>query len=165
MKKKYLVIIILIFLLASAGYVYNKETNSPITNDKVIDNKITKVKQVENLKNITSYFGELLSTSKGKANGIAQASFKNNQYQLVARFQDLPDLQGTDFYEGWIVRKGLKFDVISTGKATKENGEFINTYSTNIDLTDHDFYVLTLEPNDGDPAPAEHILEGTLKLK
>lgn len=39
----------------------------------------------------------------------------------------------------------------------------MNTYSSGEDLTDHNFYVLTIEPDDGNPAPADHIVEGTLK--
>ena len=77
-------------------------------------------------------------------------------------FENLPNPVGTDFYEGWIVRKGLRFDVISSGRVEKVGGVYTNTYSSGQDLTDHDFYVLTIEPDDGDPAPAGHILEGTL---
>jgi hypothetical protein len=118
------------------------------------------------------WYGELTDVTAGKniqgiitknnAKGIAKASFTNEKYALLVTFENLPEPQGTDFYEGWIVRKGINFDVISTGKAVKVEGAYVNSYMSSQDLTDHTFYVLTIEPDDGNPAPAGHILEGTL---
>ncbi len=102
----------------------------------------------------------------GLSAGIAMAGFWNeqDQYQISAEFQNLPDPVGDDFYEGWIVRRGINFSVISTGELIKEtDGVWTNIYSAEEDLLDHSFYVLTLEPNDGDPAPADHILEGVMR--
>jgi len=101
-------------------------------------------------------------STDGKSSGTAKASFKDDAYSLLATFQDLPESQGTDFYEGWVVRKGLRFSVISTGKIEKVDGVYTNMYLSGEDLTDHDFYVLTIEPDDNNPAPADHILEGTM---
>ena len=122
---------------------------------------------------IYQFRGELFDVTDGatvtgvntgnKATGEAQANFEDGEYSLKATFKDLPDPQGTDFYEGWVVRKGLSFSVISTGRAEKVDGEYQNIYKSQEDLLDHDFYVLTIEPDDGDPEPAEHILEGTMK--
>ncbi|PCI19191.1 hypothetical protein COB64_04080 [Candidatus Wolfebacteria bacterium] len=97
----------------------------------------------------------------GNSSGFAQVGYDGSKYSLRATFENLPDPQGTDFYEGWVVRKN-PFDVISTGVVEKIDGTYINTYMSEKDLTDHNFYVLTIEPDDGDPAPAEHIAEGTL---
>ena len=108
------------------------------------------------------YTGSLEDVSGGSSSGVAQASFKDGKYMMLATFTDLPDPTGTDFYEGWVVRKGENMDVISSGKAEKVNGVYTNSFMSNLDLTDHTFYVLTLEPDDGDPAPAAHILEGTM---
>ncbi|MBT3816909.1 MAG: hypothetical protein HOE80_03425 [Candidatus Magasanikbacteria bacterium] len=99
--------------------------------------------------------------TEGTSSGFAQAVF-NNTYTLQAVFEGLPDPEGTDFYEGWIVRREGSFNVISTGKASKIDGVYKNVYESEKDLSDHTFYVLTIEPDDGDPAPAEHILEGVL---
>jgi len=38
----------------------------------------------------------------------------------------------------------------------------MNNFTSDIDYSSYDFYVLTLEPNDGDPAPADHIVEGAV---
>jgi len=101
--------------------------------------------------------------TKGESSGLAKANYKDGQYNLLATFENLPDPVGSDFYEGWIVRKGLNFDVISSGALEKIDGVYTNTYVSGQDLTDHSFYVLTLEPDDGNPAPADHILEGVMQ--
>lgn len=85
---------------------------------------------------------------------------ETNQFELLAEMTNLPDPTGTDFYEGWIVRRGAEMSVLSTGRAVKRGASYINAFQADTDFTDHDFYVLTLEPDDGDPAPAAHILEG-----
>ncbi len=52
---------------------------------------------------------------------------------------------------------------MSTGPAEILEYTYINIFTSSTDYSDHDFYVLTLEPDDGNTAPDEHILEGTLK--
>ncbi len=106
--------------------------------------------------------GSLSDVSNGVGSGTASARFENGKYTLVADMKNLPDPQDDYFYEGWIVRQGVNLSVVSTGEAVKQDGKYINVYETNKDLSDHLHYVLTLEPNDGDPAPAGHILEGNL---
>lgn len=107
--------------------------------------------------------GVLQDVSGGNSSGDAKAKFADGVYTLVAIFEGLPEPQGTDFYEGWIVRRGSDMSVISTGIVDIEEIGFVDHYISNDDLLDHDFYVLTLEPDDGDPAPAAHILEGVLQ--
>lgn len=107
------------------------------------------------------YSGELKDVSGGNASGTASFSFKDGTYNMLATFANLPELTNDDFYEGWVVRKS-PFEFISSGKLEKANGTYSNAYSSGKDLTDYNFYVLTLEPNDGDPAPAKHIVEGTM---
>lgn len=121
---------------------------------------------------VYQYSGQLADVTEGKtirgistdgeSSGIAKANFKDSAYSLLVTFENLPDPQGTDFYEGWVVRKGSQFSVISTGEVEKIDEVYTDTYLSGKDLTDHDFYVLTLEPDDGNPAPASHILEGTM---
>jgi len=110
------------------------------------------------------YNAVLEDVSGGNATGEAGASYKFESYKLYAKFENLPHLDDDYFYEGWVVRQS-PLSVVSTGEAKRNLGEYINSFNTDEDLTDHDFYVLTLEPNDGDPAPAEHILEGTMTNK
>ena len=70
----------------------------------------------------------------------------------------MPEPEPGFFYEGWVVR-AEPFNFISTGVASLDE----NVFEADQDLTDHDLYVLTIEPDDGDPAPAAHILEGTMR--
>ncbi len=105
----------------------------------------------------------LADVTGGGSYGIARSAYINNHYTIVADMGNVPVPADGYFYEGWIVRRGSDMSVISTGAAVKVNDKLINVYSSATNLSDHDFYVLTLEPDDGDPAPAEHILEGTLK--
>ena len=44
-----------------------------------------------------------------------------------------------------------------------EDGIYSNSFSTEKNYLEYDFYVLTIEPDDGDPAPDKHILEGTME--
>ncbi len=99
------------------------------------------------------------------ASGFAKAAYtKQDGYQLHAVLDKLDDPKIDDFYEGWVVRKS-PFAFISTGKLTKESdGKWHNKYASDIDYTDYDFYVLTLEPNDGNDAPADHIVEGDVTI-
>ncbi len=105
----------------------------------------------------------LADVTGGESFGLARSTFENGRYKLVVSMGNLPELENDYFYEGWVVRRGDDFSVISTGPAEKTTDGFINVYESAQDLSDHDFYVLTLEPDDGDPAPAEHILQGTFK--
>ena len=100
------------------------------------------------------------SFATGDIAGIAQAKFEAGEYTMLAEFDELPDPVGDDFYEGWVVRPN-PLSVISTGPLTRsETGVYTNSFTTKQNLLDHTRYVLTLEPNDGDPAPADHIVEG-----
>jgi len=95
------------------------------------------------------------------ASGYATASYDNeNGYILHGNFKWLSDPIGDDFYEWWVVRKS-PFAFISTGKLVKKaDGNYHDNFESSLDYSEYDFYVLTLEPNDWDDAPADHILEG-----
>lgn len=98
----------------------------------------------------------------GEATGIAKSNWDGNQYLMFATFENIPDPQGEDFYEGWVVQRE-PFMFISTGVVEQVDGSYTNAYRSDQDLTSYDFYVLTIEPNDEDPAPADHIVEGEMK--
>ncbi|MFH1508835.1 MAG: anti-sigma factor [bacterium] len=110
------------------------------------------------------YEGTLEDVSDSNATGFVKADFTNNTYMLLATFENLPDLEEGYFYEGWVVRNS-PLSVVSTGKVEKKDDVYTNMYSSAQGLIDHKFYVLTLEPDDGDLAPADHILEGNLSKK
>ena len=101
------------------------------------------------------------TTTSQDATGSAYAYYKDNIYWLNATFTGLQDPESDDFYEGWIVQQS-PFKVLSTWKLEKQAWAYVNKFSSDIDLRSYDFYVLTLEPNDDNSAPADHIFEGTI---
>lgn len=113
---------------------------------------------------VYQYEGTLVDVAGGSSSGTAKSTFDAGAYMLMATVEDLPALKDGFFYEGWVVRQS-PFDFISTGVITQgADGVWVNTYQSTTDYTDYDFYVVTLEPDDGDPAPAAHITEGTMLL-
>ena len=114
--------------------------------------------------NVRDWFAAALAdVTGGTSFGIAHSQYVSGTFTLVVEMGNLPEPTSGYFYEGWLVRRGEAFSIVSTGRAQKTEDGFVNVYLSGTDLTDHDFYVLTLEPDDGDAAPTEHILEGTLK--
>lgn len=108
--------------------------------------------------------GALADVTGGGSFGLAHVQLVDGQFTLIAKLGGLPDPADGYFYEGWLVRRGAELSVVSTGRALRADEDwYLNVFHSPTDLLDHDFYVLTLEPDDGDPAPAEHILEGTIK--
>ncbi len=96
-----------------------------------------------------------------EATGVVSATLKDNEYYLLSEMKDLPVAPDGYFYEGWLVREE-PFRYESTGKLEMIDDTYTNIFGSTKDLSDHEFYVLTLEPDDSDPAPADHILEGLL---
>lgn len=156
----------IIILLAVVGaFVWNKEDTAPNREPKESGEEqatMSAVRYVGTLADVTEGNDVRGINTEGDSTGLAQAVYKDGSYELTVAFENLPDPVGDDFYEGWVVRKGVNSNVISSGALKKVDGFYVNNFGSDEDLTDHDFYVLTLEPNDGDPAPADHILEGTL---
>ncbi len=103
---------------------------------------------------------DLKDVAKSGATGKAWLVFKDGKTYHRVTSPNLPALTNDDFYEGWIV-KGL-FSIVSSGKMEFDSArnEWILDYVTDGDKTDHKTIVITQEPNDGDPAPAKHIIEG-----
>ena len=101
--------------------------------------------------------------TEGNATGDASFSYTEGEFSLTTTMTNLPEPLNGDFYEGWLVRQD-PFKFISTGKAIESDEIYFNRFTSETDYSEYTQYVLTLEPDDGDPAPADHILEGTLSL-
>lgn len=103
-------------------------------------------------------------STAGNGSGVAKAVFGNGTFMMSAEFSNLPDPINGYFYEGWLVSPSSG-NFFSTGVVEKDNsGNYIDTYTDSTDYTSsHNKYVLTLEPDDDDPAPADHIVEGSMK--
>jgi len=188
MNKKHWMVLLLVLILGFGTFflLQNKEGEDMDTeietNEEIIElnreDSAIPIKVEEKVERVSEFIynweGELEDVTKGadvlgvntggNSTGIAKAGFDNG-YKMMATFEGLPDPNGTDFYEGWVVRRSGGFNVISSGKLEKIDGKYVNTFESEEDLTDHNFYVLTIEPDDGNPAPADHVLEGTLEKK
>ncbi len=105
----------------------------------------------------------LADVTGGDSFGLAYAHFEDGTYTIISKMGNLPEPAQGYFYEGWLVRRGDDFSVLSIGPAVKIEKGYMNVYQSPTDLSDHAFYVLTLEPEDTNPAPEEHILEGSFR--
>lgn len=168
MKHHHGLIAIIILIAAGLFFLYPKTGDAPSDNPPMDDrNAASPMADESDMKEEpavqSKILGDLKDVSGGTAHGEAMATFNGETYVLDAAFEGLPDPEGTDFYEGWVVRRGDDMSVISTGRAENEgNTLYTNVFSSEENLMDHDYYVLTLEPDDGDPAPATHILDGVM---
>ena len=171
--KKLLVLIVLV-VIALLGYYLIFSGDSPDKNmardmeeNEVSEDTsrlpVTEEKTEEMMEISLPYQGTLKDVTGGNASGIAKSGIFEGEYYLSVTFENLPELDPGYFYEGWVVRKS-PFDFISTGVLTQTDGQWINMYmSSDTGLVGYPDYVLTLEPDDGDPDPAGHVLEGTME--
>ncbi len=189
MNRNLLIIVLTIIVLGGGAFIFLNSNGSILNLGKNLEvsreNEMTgppqEDKMVKELDEKTAmemktllyqYSGELSDvtdggkirgiTTNGQALGVAKSNYDGEQYLLLATFENLPNPQGDDFYEGWIVQKD-PFMFLSTGIVKEIDGVYTNAYKSGEDLTNYNFYVLTIEPNDGDPAPADHIVEGTMQ--
>ena len=162
MKKQFISVGILIVLFISTTASFAAED---VMMDKKSDDSMMMHKNT--IVDVTAgkEFRGVITSSD--AAGYAKAYYtEEDWYILHAKINWLTQPEWDDFYEWWVVRKS-PFAFISTWKLLQAeivNGHYENNFSSTIDYTDYDFYVLTLEPNDGNDAPADHILEGNIAV-
>ena len=94
----------------------------------------------------------------GEGFGEVRYGLNGEDFVLEGEMNNIPDPAGDEFYEGWLV-KSQPFSFVSTGALVKEGDQYVNRFVSETDYSDFDKYVLTIEPNDGDTRPAEHVLE------
>ena len=166
-----LALIVTAAVLTAGYFVLASDNNEPIEQAQIedvtsnapedtqaIEEPTVEYQQEAILDDVTNAENLLGVQFDGTSRGIARALVNESEYVLVAEFENLPELDDSLFYEGWVV--GGAEGIVSTGALVLENGIFTNTYTDERDLSDSKRYVLTLEPNDGDPAPADHVVEG-----
>ena len=103
----------------------------------------------------------LSDVSGGSGSGAATREIEDGFFRHVAKGY-MPVPREGYFYEGWLVRQS-PFDFFSTGNMVQnESGEWVLEWFGEFgqDYADYPGVVITLEPDDGDPDPADHILEG-----
>ncbi|MCA9371204.1 MAG: anti-sigma factor [Candidatus Peregrinibacteria bacterium] len=108
-------------------------------------------------------YGAMTGVGDANANGVTQAhQFDDGRYLHTISLNIEPAPDGY-FYEGWLV-KGPS--VISTGHLTNPFADVRHNlrFESDTDYTGYLTVVVTLEPDDGNPAPADHVAEGKLKV-
>lgn len=104
----------------------------------------------------------LADVTGGSSYGIAHIKVENGMSRLFATFGGLPEPTDGSFYEGWLVKRGDGMRIIDLGKITLINPDANLTYATKTNLSEYDFFVVTLQsPNQR--VPGEHILEGMFR--
>ena len=96
--------ILIIVIIILGVLIFNFVT--PNQNEESINEVISNVKTIPESINY-QYSGILEDVTGGNSTGLGQAEFENSEYNLLVTTTNLPDLQGTNFYEGWVVRKGI----------------------------------------------------------
>jgi len=100
----------------------------------------------------------LKDVSGGQAIGTAWRHFDESKFTHKVKVSKLTDLEKGFFYEGWLVGETGFF---STGRMGAVDGEGTLYYTSDEDKSAYRGVVVTLEPEDGDPAPADHVVEGS----
>ncbi|MFC1645074.1 anti-sigma factor [Patescibacteria group bacterium] len=106
--------------------------------------------------------GVLADVTGGNSSGTAYV-LRDNQIIYHTVTANLPDPQGNNKYEGWLVKKGIVPKFFSTGVMQKDSdGNYALSY-TSTDLSEgYDFVVIT-EETVVDKNPEKHIIEGTVE--
>lgn len=106
----------------------------------------------------------LTDVTNGTSGGTGLILRENNELKHTV-IADLPELEGLQFYEGWLVQQSPRLQFFSTGKMEKrEDGSFGLSFITEDPNTTepfptYNFVVITLEEVD-DGQPERHIIEG-----
>lgn len=102
----------------------------------------------------------LSAVGNSHAEGAATSDYVDGTFRhlIVATLPDPPEGY---FYEGWLVRS-RPFNFFSTGNLIQhvDDLKWYLVYESDDDKRDYNKVIVTLEPNDGNLAPAEHVLEG-----
>jgi len=154
MNKKILIPIILVIVGVAFAYFVN--TSDPVIEDDSDESVMEQIN--EGNRSISDLnTADLLDVTGGNASGKATMFEEVGIFYLNVEMSDLPDPEKGFFYEGWLVGPE---GVVSTGETEKDGELTKNSFTSSRNYTDATQYVLTIEPDDGDPAPADHVLEG-----
>ena len=105
----------------------------------------------------------LLGIGDFHGSGTASSQFVDGKFQHVI-VASLPSPSEGYTYEGWLIRS-KPFDFFSTGRLI-QHADDLKWYlllEFAEDRRDYKKVVVTLEPNDNNPAPADHVLEGVFE--
>lgn len=101
----------------------------------------------------------LEDVSDGQMTGEAKRAFSDGKFYHKVEASGLRNLEKGFYYEGWLME--LDGSYISTGRMETDafgNGKLY--YMASSDKSEYSKVIVTLEPEDGNSQPAEHLLEG-----
>ncbi|MBI5370184.1 anti-sigma factor [Candidatus Uhrbacteria bacterium] len=105
----------------------------------------------------------LADVTGGGSFGLAFMTREDGSSIVVAKMGNLPTAPEGAHYEGWLVHRGDTLRAVDTGGVTVQGDQVINAFQSAEDLSDFNFYLLTLEASDNNATPGTHVLEGILK--
>lgn len=120
-------------------------------------------KEIDSVLSLTGEKAELKSVIGGQIRGEAKRAFSDGKFYYRALISGLNLTEKGFYYESWLKKKD---EFISTGRVEVNNlGKGFVYYTVSANRSDYSEAIITLEPEDGNPAPAKHILEGEFEVK
>ena len=109
--------------------------------------------------------GPITGVEGAPANGVAQAHYFDSGVFFHTAQINIESPEEGFFHEGWLVNPETK-EVISTGHLRSLMGDTRHRlqFESDRDLRAFSKVVVTLEPDDGNPAPASHVAEGIFRV-
>jgi hypothetical protein len=108
--------------------------------------------------------GAMAGVEGTPANGVTDAHFFEDGTYVMGIQLNIERPSDGYFYEGWLVRENPK-DTMSVGHLKSLFGDVRHflKFKDERDLRAYTKVIVTLEVDDGNPAPARHVAEGVLK--
>jgi hypothetical protein len=125
-----------------------REQLDPITAREIDEN--IKFSKATNLYNAVGH-GEKL--------GTVQSFYVDEQLSLKITIGGIPDLAGTDYFEGWLIQN-KPFRSVSLGRFFTNGAGWKLLYRTKTDYSGYPIVVVTREHDDGIRAPGDLVMEG-----
>ncbi|MEK7452460.1 MAG: hypothetical protein AAB664_03905 [Patescibacteria group bacterium] len=107
--------------------------------------------------------GALADVTGGTSFGLVHTQMQTGRFTLIATLGGLPKTANGAFYQSWLVKRGSAMQLIPTGIVEAAADHFVNAYVTTTNLSDYNFYVVTLQSKSDELIPGEPILEGEIR--
>lgn len=126
--------------------------------EPMTDEEISQMREeIEGVLSIEGETTSLRDVSGRQVTGEAKRAFSEGKFYYQVNASGLMPVEKGFYYQGWLEKDG---DYLSTGRVELDiYGSGVLYYTTSVDRSDYSTAVITLEPEDGDPTPAIHILE------
>ncbi|MCX6714822.1 MAG: hypothetical protein NTX72_03335 [Candidatus Uhrbacteria bacterium] len=110
----------------------------------------------------TWHAAALADVTGGTSYGLAYLKLSTGTFQIAATLGDLPKTTDGSSYNVWLVKRGDGMKVLNLGQVTPADKLMTFTYSSKTDLSEYDFFVVTLQAP-STTTPGEHLLEGMIR--